>query len=79
VWSRPVFERTLLSFSQSLRLAQFFLPKKKSWELCLIDIGGGTTDIAVWKEGSLLHSQIIPLGGTSLSRTILAVALEDPS
>ncbi|MES2528435.1 MAG: cell division protein FtsA [Bdellovibrionota bacterium] len=43
----------------------------------LIDIGGGTTDIAVWKEGSLLHSQIIPLGGSHFTND-LAVALKIP-
>ena len=43
----------------------------------LIDIGGGTTDIAVWKEGSLLHSQIIPLGGNHFTND-LAVALMIP-
>lgn len=43
----------------------------------LIDIGGGTTDIAVWKEGSLLHSQIIPLGGNHFTND-LAVALKIP-
>ena len=29
----------------------------------VVDIGGGTTDIAVWKDGSLVHSEIIPIGG----------------
>jgi cell division protein FtsA len=43
----------------------------------LIDIGGGTTDIAVWKEGSILHSQIIPLGGNHFTND-LAVALKIP-
>ncbi len=43
----------------------------------LIDIGGGTTDIAVWKEGSLLHSQIVPLGGNHFTND-LAVALKIP-
>jgi len=40
----------------------------------LIDIGGGTTDVAVWKDGSLVHSEIIPVGGNHFTND-LAVAL----
>ena len=43
----------------------------------LVDIGGGTTDIAVWKDGSLIHSQIIPIGGNHFTND-LAVALKIP-
>lgn len=51
--------------------------EEKDLGVVLIDIGGGTTDIAVWKEGSLLHSQIIPLGGHHFTND-LAVALKIP-
>ena len=51
--------------------------EEKELGVVLIDIGGGTTDIAVWKEGSLLHSQIIPLGGNHFTND-LAVALKVP-
>jgi cell division protein FtsA len=43
----------------------------------LLDIGGGTTDLAVWKDGSLLHSQIIPLGGHHFTND-LAYAFKIP-
>jgi cell division protein FtsA len=43
----------------------------------LVDIGGGTTDIAIWKDGSLVHSQIIPVGGNHFTND-LAVALKIP-
>ena len=43
----------------------------------LVDIGGGTTDIAIWKEGSLIHSQIIPIGGNHFTND-LAIALKIP-
>lgn len=45
--------------------------------VALVDIGGGTTDIAIWKDGSLLHSQIIPVGGNHFTND-LAVALKIP-
>lgn len=51
--------------------------EEKELGVVLIDIGGGTTDVAVWKEGSLLHSQIIPLGGSHFTND-LAVALKIP-
>ena len=51
--------------------------EEKELGVILIDIGGGTTDIAVWKEGSLVHSQIIPIGGNHFTND-LAVALKIP-
>ena len=52
-------------------------PEEKEMGVILVDIGGGTTDIAVWKEGSLVHSQIIPVGGNHFTND-LAVALKIP-
>jgi cell division protein FtsA len=51
--------------------------EEKEMGVILVDIGGGTTDIAVWKEGSLIHSQIIPVGGNHFTND-LAVALKVP-
>ncbi|MFA6237277.1 MAG: cell division protein FtsA [Bacteriovorax sp.] len=51
--------------------------EEKELGVILIDIGGGTTDIAVWKDGSLVHSQIIPIGGNHFTND-LAVALKIP-
>lgn len=50
---------------------------EKELGVVLVDIGGGTTDIAVWKGGSLIHSQIIPVGGNHFTND-LAVALKIP-
>jgi len=43
----------------------------------LVDIGGGTTDIAVLNEGSLWYTAILPVGGNQLTRD-LSVALGVP-
>lgn len=51
--------------------------EEKELGVVLIDIGGGTTDIAVWKDGSLIHSQIIPIGGNHFTND-LAIALKIP-
>jgi cell division protein FtsA len=51
--------------------------EEKELGVVLVDIGGGTTDIAVWKDNSLIHSQIIPVGGNHFTND-LAVALKIP-
>jgi cell division protein FtsA len=51
--------------------------EEKDLGVALVDIGGGTTDLAIWKEGSLIHSQIIPVGGNHFTND-LAVALKIP-
>jgi len=38
--------------------------------IALVDIGGGTTDIVIIKEGIVLHSAVIPLGGNSITDDI---------
>ncbi|MBL7665473.1 MAG: cell division protein FtsA [Bacteriovoracaceae bacterium] len=51
--------------------------EEKEIGVVLVDIGGGTTDIAVWKEGCLVHSEIIPVGGNHFTND-LSVALKIP-
>jgi len=51
--------------------------EEKEMGIILVDIGGGTTDIAIWKDGSLVYSQIIPVGGNHFTND-LAVALKVP-
>lgn len=51
--------------------------EEKEMGTILVDIGGGTTDLAVWKEGSLIHSHIIPVGGNHFTND-LAIALKIP-
>jgi cell division protein FtsA len=45
--------------------------------VCLVDIGGGTTDVAVFGGGSLVHTAVIPLGGNHLTNDIV-VGLRTP-
>ncbi len=45
--------------------------------VCLIDIGGGTTDVAVFSEGSIHHTSVLGLGGAHISNDI-AVGLRTP-
>ncbi len=43
----------------------------------LVDIGGGTTDLIVFHEGSIAHTSVLPVGGNHVSNDI-AVGLRTP-
>lgn len=38
--------------------------------VAMVDIGGGTTDIAIYKEGQILHSKIVLVGGDLITKDI---------
>ncbi|MFC2150491.1 cell division protein FtsA [Calditrichota bacterium] len=45
----------------------------KEYGVAAIDIGGGTTDIAVYYNGSIRHTSVISLGGNNVTRDIAYV------
>ena len=47
---------------------------EKDVGVCLVDIGGGTTDIAVFSQGAIRHTAVIPIAGDQLTNDI-AIAL----
>jgi cell division protein FtsA len=51
---------------------------EKELGVCLIDIGGGTTDIAIFAEGAIKHTAVIPIAGDQVTNDI-AVALRTPT
>ena len=51
---------------------------EKELGVCLVDIGGGTTDIAVFTEGSIRHTAVIPIAGDQVTNDI-AVAMRTPT
>ncbi len=53
-------------------------PDEKDLGVCLVDIGGGTTDIAVFNEGSIRHTAVIPVAGDQVTNDI-AVAFRTPT
>ncbi|MBI4690129.1 MAG: cell division protein FtsA [Nitrospirae bacterium] len=50
---------------------------EKDLGVALIDIGGGTTDIAVYRDGSLRHTAVLALGGNHFTNDI-AIGLRIP-
>lgn len=51
---------------------------EKELGVCLVDIGGGTTDIAVFSEGAIRHTAVIPIAGDQVTNDI-AVAMRTPT
>jgi cell division protein FtsA len=51
---------------------------EKELGVCLVDIGGGTTDIAVFKNGAIRHTAVIPIAGDQVTNDI-AVAFRTPT
>jgi cell division protein FtsA len=51
---------------------------EKDLGVCLADIGGGTTDIALFTEGAIRHTAVIPIAGDQITSDI-AMALRTPT
>ncbi|MEX0943512.1 MAG: cell division protein FtsA [Pseudomonadales bacterium] len=51
---------------------------EKDLGVCLVDIGGGTTDIAVFTDGAIRHTAVIPIAGDQVTNDI-AMALRTPT
>ena len=45
-------------------------PEEKEAGIALVDIGGGTTDIAIFQDGIIRHTAVIPFGGNSITEDI---------
>lgn len=51
---------------------------EKQLGVCLIDIGAGTTDIAIFADGAIRHTSVIPIAGDQVTND-LAIALRTPT
>jgi len=52
-------------------------PEERELGVAMVDLGGGTTDLAIFVEGSIRHTAVLPIGGQHLS-TDLAIGLRTP-
>ncbi len=56
------------------------LPSERMLGVCLLDIGGGTSDMAVFSNGSIIYSCVIPIGGNHVTHDLaygLAISHEE--
>src|SRR5690606_22573018 len=51
---------------------------EKELGVCLVDIGGGTTDLAIFHGGAIVHTGVIALGGNNLTSDV-AIGLRTPA
>ena len=51
---------------------------EKDLGVCLVDIGGGTSDIAIFTDGAIRHTAVIPIAGDQVTNDI-AMALRTPT
>ncbi len=52
---------------------------EKELGVCLVDIGGGTTDIAIFTEGAIRHTAVIPIAGDQVTNDIAMALRRRPS
>ena len=52
-------------------------PEERELGVAMVDLGGGTTDLAIFSEGSIRHTAVLPIGGQHLT-TDLAIGLRTP-
>ncbi|MEQ9496379.1 MAG: cell division protein FtsA [Deltaproteobacteria bacterium] len=63
---------------QQLASAEAVLTEdEKDLGVCLVDIGGGTADLAIYSEGAIVHTSVLPLGGNHLT-TDIALGIRTP-
>jgi cell division protein FtsA len=67
---RAGLEAVGLVFEPLASSAATLLPEEKQVGVVLLDIGGGTTDIAVYSLGSAIYTATIPIGGNMLTNDI---------
>jgi cell division protein FtsA len=51
---------------------------EKELGICMIDIGGGTSDIAIFTDGAIRYTAVIPIAGDQVTNDI-AIALRTPT
>lgn len=67
---RAGLESSAIVFEPLASSAATLNAEERQVGVVLLDIGGGTTDIAVYAEGGVIHSAVIPVGGNILTNDI---------
>ncbi|MZH03076.1 MAG: cell division protein FtsA [Nitrospinae bacterium] len=65
-------------FHYNSHVSRILTEDEKDLGVCMVDIGGGTTDIAVFTEGAIRHTAVIPVAGDQVTNDI-AMALRTPT
>lgn len=46
------------------------MPAERSLGVCMLDIGGGTSDLAIYQDGEIYYSAVVPVGGNHVTTDI---------
>jgi cell division protein FtsA len=76
--ARCGLEVTKLSLEQLASSYAVLSDDEKDLGVAMVDIGGGTSDIAIFVNGSIRHTAVIPIAGDQVTNDI-AVALRTPT
>ena len=60
-------------YSPILMSEAVLMPAEKEMGVALVDLGGGTTEISVFEQGSLLATSVLPIGGEYITRDLAIV------
>ena len=52
-------------------------PNEQEMDVIVVDIGGGTTDVALYRQGAVFHTKVLPVGGNHVTNDI-AIGLRVP-
>ena len=72
------FETSDIVLEQFASSHSILTEDEKELGVCMIDIGGGTTDIAIFTDGAIRHTAVIPIAGDQVTNDI-AIALRTPT
>lgn len=59
-----------LVFSPLATAEAMLTPRQRELGVCVVDIGASTTSMAVFEEGDLLHTSVLPIGGDHITNDI---------
>lgn len=62
-----------LAYNQLLVAESVLTPAEKEMGVALIDMGGGTTEISVFNQGSMICTSVLPIGGDYISKDLAIV------
>jgi len=62
-----------LAYNQLLAAESVLMPAEKEMGVALIDMGGGTTEISVFNQGSILCTSVLPIGGDYITKDLAIV------
>jgi cell division protein FtsA len=62
-----------LVYSQLLAAEAVLMPAEKEMGVALVDMGGGTTEVSIFEQGSILTTSVLPIGGDYITKDLAII------